>query len=409
MKVKTKSTSGNWIEGKKQRAFEYDASTVDGVDQQNMKHVMFVENDADETVVIQLITRAKGSSSTQEFSMAPTSALILIDGMMAFDSARIHPQFMSFKRETVASSMLLDWSSWPEPIGASRTDEMVWTSKSPIESTRLNFWSGVLSQYTWYETSVNTATALYDVELLIESQRSNGLSIFLDGHFVGDVEDHSHLDEGNWTMIVNISSLPSGNHRLSILSESFGYSNLIGRFGNSGTGSKTKGITGDVVLSLGRGRTNFTLVDGREWFSYPGLHGETSLDISRDRGQRQLRKSDDPTLPAWYSALFDTPTYNPSNERLFLEILSGRGHLWLNGRDLGRFWNITRGDTHDLTQQYYFLPPDFLRYDGTLNELVIFDVFGSKHADTTRLVLSSIVSAESPNFKDEVSYPSACI
>jgi hypothetical protein len=409
MKVKTMNKNGNWTEGKKQRAFEYDASTVDGIDHRNMKHIMFVENDANEQVVIQLITPSKWSLSTREFSMAPTSSLVLIDGMMAFDSARIDPQTMSFKRETIESSRLLDWSCWSEPIGASRADEMVWRSRSPIEMTRLNVGSAVFSQYAWYETTVNTSERLDDVQLSIESQRSNGLLIFLDGDFVGDVEDHSHVYEGDWMMVVNISSLSSGNHTLSILSESFGYSNLIGRFGNSRTGPKTKGITGDVLLSVGRGRTNFSLVDGREWFSFAGLHGETSLDKVRDRGQRQLGRSDVPAIPAWYSALFDTPTYNPSNERLFLEIVSGRGHLWLNGRDLGRFWNITRGETLVLTQPYYFLPPDYLRYDGTLNELVIFDVFGSEHADKTRLVLSSIISSENPNFKDEVSYPSACI
>jgi hypothetical protein len=41
-------------------------------------------------------------------------------------------------------------------------------------------------------------------------------------------------------------------------------------------GAKSKGITGDVLLSLNRmgKQENVSLVDGRDWLLYPGLHWE---------------------------------------------------------------------------------------------------------------------------------------
>lgn len=407
--VKVLNKSGNWTKGTKQRVFEYDGNEILSLDHSKMKHVLFIENDADEEVVVDV----SSAQSPQKLTMAPTSALIIVDGILEFDSAAIDPQFMAFKRIFVSDLALLDWSSWPEPVSCFKTDDQTWRGKAPVEQTRLNVGLEVPSQYAWYETTLTTSEALHDVKLWIESQRSNGLLVFLDGLFVGEAEDHSHLYEGNRPMSIGISGLTIGNHTLSILSESFGYSNLIGRFGNSGTGPKIKGITGDVLLSIGSEAQNASLVDGREWLSFPGLHGETmfqqSLALPRSRKLRRVAKSSSRPSPMWYSSLFDTPTYDPSIQGLFLDISKGRGHLWLNGKDLGRFWNITRGETDTLTQQFYFLPFDYLRSDGHLNEITIFDAFGSDHAEMTKLVLSSVVPSEVPNFKDEVSYPLACI
>jgi hypothetical protein len=130
---------------------------------------------------------------------------------------------------------------------------------------------------------------------------------------------------------------------------------------------------------------------------------------------------------------------------LFLEITRGRGHLWLNGKDLGRYWNITRGggagdgDGDDMprrhSQQYYFLPHDFLYQNAvTVNEIVLFDatmmgwtenayhdtnddssssaVKNSNTSTTTttpRLVLSWIEQSNTSTLLDEVDFPSACL
>ena len=409
----------NWVIGSKQRMFEY------VVDQKQLgfqmpfsstsfKQVMFVENDASEEVVVRIPSINDEVVKYQQFSLAPTSAILIVDGVLEFDSAAIDPQAMSFKREFAHSSsipQLLDWSFWPEKIGAESSDPMTQISKAPIEQTRLNVDSSVWSDYAWYETYLTIETNdVKDAKLFVESQRSNGLLVFVDDSFVGATEDHSHIFEGNWTMSVEIGQLSSGLHKLSILSESLGYSNLVGRFGNSGTGPKLKGISGQVFLSPGETAKNISLVDGREWRSLPGLHGERELHEKdfKSIASKYLNKPS----PIWGSALFHSPKFDPEFQSLFLQITTGRGHLWLNGKDLGRYWNITQGETSKHSQEYYFLPIDYLRTDGVLNEIVIFDAIGGStlHVqNSTKLTVSWVAPSNTPNFKDEVNYPLACI
>jgi hypothetical protein len=76
--------------------------------------------------------------------------------------------------------------------------------------------------------------------------------------------------------------------------------------------------------------------------------------------------------------------------------------------DLGRYWNITRGNSSEYSQRFYFLPSDFLRSEGSLNEIVFFDSFGGQHFDL-RLVLSSTKTSIYPEMIDEVDYILECI
>jgi hypothetical protein len=367
---------------------------------------------------VKLPSDGSGNPGTETFSLSPYSAILVDNGIMEFDSAGINPQFMSFNRvfdHSSSAPRLLHWSTWPEPIGAALNDPNAWIDKAPVEQTRLIIGSSVLSQYAWYDTFLEIEEPSKTIQFFVETQRSNGILIYVDGEYVGSAEDHSHLYEGNITMKIPAGYLPRGNHTISILSENFGYSNLVGRFRNSGVGAKSKGITGDVLLSLncmmGK-QENVSLVDGRHWLSYPGLHWEKqkqkySRMMVADTKQGSTLKSTVSSM--WYSMLFDSSMYDPTIEGLFLEMTTGRGHIWLNGNDLGRYWNITQGNTSSLSQKYYFLPADFLRIDGTLNEIIIFDAFGSDHPVSTTLVFSSIVSSETPDFDDKVNYPLACI
>ena len=390
-----------WVIGEKQRMFEY----------VGRKHVSFVENDENEEVVVRIPKIKDELAEYKQLTLAPTSAVLIVDGDVRFNSASIKPR-VHFTRKFANSSEIPDfvgWSFWPETIGAESVDLMTQTGTSPIEQTRLNVDSNVWSDYAWYETSItigsNDAT---NAKLFVETQRSNALLAFVDDKFVGATEDHSHLFEGNFTMLIEIGDLSSGQHKLSILSEALGHSNLVGRFGNSGTGPKRKGMTGQIFLYNEDTAKNTSLVDGREWRSYPGLHGERDL---RSISANHVNK----TKPLWASVLFESPKFNPEYQSLFLHMTTGRGHIWLNGKDLGRYWNITQGDTTKYSQEYYFLPIDYLRTDGNLNEFVIFDAA----CDSTLALQKSMKLAiswiyptdtkEHPHFKDEVNYPMACI
>jgi hypothetical protein len=373
-------------------------------------------------------------------------------------------------------------------------------STRPIEQTALHVEALTMtSDYSWYETDfVLDVPATHHCTLSIVTRRQMALSAWMDGTiFMGSVVDHSTGMEVNVTLTIDYDYdndgvgglLAAGSHTLTILSESLGYLAYPG----ASTQGKAKGITGDVVLvtfhyeptttpnNNNKNNKNHTilynitqnLVDGREWRSYPSLQGEAEENLWRTmrskkdpaavqstlQTKRLLTRLDPKTLslsssssslssplvsPTWLVASFRTPTYDSTQQALFLEITRGRGHLWLNGKDLGRYWNITRGggagdgDGDDMprrhSQQYYFLPHDFLYQNAvTVNEIVLFDATmmgwtentyhdtnddssssavknsNTSTTSTPRLVLSWIEQSNTSTLLDEVDFPSACL
>eukprot|EP00934_Nitzschia_sp_Nitz4_P003316 Nitzschia sp. Nitz4//scaffold153_size53422//3427//8120//NITZ4_006757-RA/size53422-processed-gene-0.19-mRNA-1//-1//CDS//3329537250//3306//frame0 len=387
-----KTGNGTWEIGLHQRLYEYYVNTT------GFSKVSFVENDADEAVVVEI---PNGDLTNKTLPMNPQSVILLVDGSIEFDSSLIDPTSLSMKRDFSDQHvlpLLLDWTSWQEPIGVA---DVAHATFAPVEQTLLNIDSGLSSDYAWYETAFQLNKAVGFSKLFLTTQKANAFVVFVDGQYVGSTDNHLK-GEGTIELTVDIGELSAGEHKLCLLSESLGYNNLIGRWGGSTT-AKTKGITGAVKLSFGR--RNKTLTDGRTWRQSPGLHGEFN-GISRSALQRFGPSS--PLTPTWSSALFDTPRYDPTSQLFTLKITFGRGHIWLNGRDLGRYWNITRGDTTTYTQQYYMLPHDFLRSDGQLNELTLFNSFGDPRGDVS-FDLTWIAPAANPNFEDQVDFPNACI
>ena len=60
-----------------------------------------------------------GQDETRTLGMSASSVIVLLDGMMEFDSASIDPRKMAFERKFAdgdAVPMLLDWSSWQENL-----------------------------------------------------------------------------------------------------------------------------------------------------------------------------------------------------------------------------------------------------------------------------------------------------
>jgi hypothetical protein len=285
---------------------------------------------------------------------------------------------------------------------------MAITDTRPKEQTDLMVSSRASSEYAWYETEFYLEKDLQDASITIDTQKASAMSVFVDGISFGSADDHTHA-EGNISLSIHMGNLTAGSHILSILSESLGYFNLIGRWGAS-TKAKTKGITGNVLLTgtiASSEHLNESLVDGRDWRSRPGLNYEPSNELRFVRRDQQSTDGSG-ACPYWYSLLFATPQFRYNDEALFLDITTGRGRLWLNSQDLGRFWNITRGNSEVYSQRYYLLPSDLLNDDGSLNELLVFNAEGGDMAQT-QLVASWTKAIDEPVMKDEVDFASACI
>ncbi|CAB9527442.1 Beta-galactosidase [Seminavis robusta] len=404
-----------WSDPEKQAMYVYRTNHT-RADNQEDQEVVFVENNSGASVVVRLtllsgdtmMTKATTSINSKNetliIEMDPWSAMIIMDGAVIFDSFQISANAMAYKRKTEPGPVrLLGWASCAEPIGALSSKRIV--STGPVEQTALNMDADFSSDYAWYQTSFHLKESLDEVSILVESQKGSAMVLFLDGVFQGEAYERHHA-EGNATFDFFIGSLESGHHDLAILSESLGYNNLIGRWGG-GTGAKVKGITGDVTLSSSQNGNQSLIGVNKEWISSPTLNGGEK-GFCKDV-KNVGASSSSSVRPLWSTAMFNTPEYDPKTQALYVNVTQGRGHLWLNGHDLGRFWNITRGDSIDkYSQQFYFLPYDLLDMNGSVNKLVFFDALGSD-LTSTKLVLSWLEETELPNLPDEVAYSEACI
>lgn len=136
---------GDWIIGEDQLMFRYRPR------QRDLHDVIFIENNAGDQVKARVFL-GKSQAISKELSMAPLSSIVLINGMIVFDSALINPRFMAFERvfsKEPNVPLLLDWTEWEEPIGASGDIPRTKTSIVPIEQTKLNVESQVYSDYAW--------------------------------------------------------------------------------------------------------------------------------------------------------------------------------------------------------------------------------------------------------------------
>lgn len=404
--------NGDWELGEHQVMFRYVTTS------RPYREATFVENNMDESRLVRLFLQ---NHDEHIFEMQPYSAVLFLDGIMRFDSAALPETSQnytrSFQKDPTGS---LNWISWQEPIGTSLDRRETQYSTRPMEQTAIIVNSNVSSDYVWYEVFFNSSCKFLDdepVTLLVETQQANALIAYLDDELVGHNESHRHA-EGNVTLSIALSMpIRKGSHRLTILSESFGHDNVIGCFGVQNTRAKKKGMTGSVILFSHSCRMDLT--DGScIWRMHAGLHGEhqnsalkqTTSAIASARQMEDLKPIRFPVARnggSWSLTRFETPQYDQLSHSLFVDITQGRGHLWLNGIDMGRYWNITRGKTQVLSQQYYFLPPDLLYNNGSLNELLLFDVFGG--VQRPHLVLSWVAPSDKSQFADEVGFFPACL
>ena len=130
-----------------------------------------------------------------------------------------------------------------------------------------------------------------------------------------------------------------------------------------------------------------TLVDiegarpGDRWRMRPGLYGET-VGLPEDEGDVTwdwLPPGNPEVSPAtWLRAEFAAPDeYDPdAGDALLLDASGlGRGRAWINGHDLGRYWNVARNDdVGTATQSLYYVPGEWLT--GGTNVIVLVELGG---------------------------------
>lgn len=277
----------------------------------------------------------------------------------------------------------------------------------------------------YYTTNFTIAEETDAANLTITTDHANGFVVFVDGSAVGEVDDHSH-SEGTLALSLELGSLAAGTHTLTTLSESLGFNNLIGRWGGSTT-AKAKGITGDVLLTMATadgGGAVMNLTDGsgsNSWVMQPGLGGEARgladpTSAAAFEGWTSDAVAYEGMPCTWFRASFDTPAAFRGAEdatTLFVDATGlGRGHAFVNGYDLGRYWDITRSKSSapsTPSQTFYHVPTDWLTADGTANQLVVFDALGASDLSSVKLVTSTVSGTDEVALTDTVDAHDMCL
>ena len=391
---------GSWATTGGATAFRYHSSN---------QHVIFLENSSDKGLTMRTRT---SSQETSTFHIEALSAIMIVNGKVRYNSSYIDSTDTQHERLIKVFPFALlhrQAKSWTEMLCLSQITDG--SSQYPVEQTKLNMKAEKWTDYARYMVIFSLEQdSEKGILLQIESVEANALTVHIDGIHIGSVDTHNH-GEGSviHSLPIPTDSLKTGRHSIVILSESLGYANVIGRWG-SGTHAKVKGITGNVKLTNSANATLVNLTNGEwEWVSLPGL----SFDPTMTRPPEHSCHTHSVQLGRWTEFWFRTPHYDINLDQLYMHVHQGRGHAWLNGHDLGRYWNITEGGSSSLlSQSYYHLPHDLLVSSWRLNRLILFDSLNFGDSEPmVRLVASHV--GPSPNngssiFLDEVGFELAC-
>ena len=96
----------------------------------------------------------------------------------------------------------------------------------------------------------------------------------------------------------------------------------------------------------------------------------------------------------WYKTSFPDPRpAAPTNSSLLFDANGlSRGHYYVNGHDLGRYWTLAsgKGAAAEPVQRYYYIPADVLVAAEKENTLVVIDEDGVGKLSASRLVYGTM-------------------
>jgi hypothetical protein len=202
----------------------------------------------------------------------------------------------------------------------------------------------------------------------------------------GFADDHSH-NGGTVNVSVQLNgTFASGTtHSLWIVSESFGYPNDMPSFSSP----KPRGISGSIAI-------NGQSIAADTWTVRSDTVGNELQVWSANGAELVQWTAGASTSPlTWLQTTFTSPVLSV-NESLLVNVTGlGRGHLFVNGFDLGRYWTILRNDGSGRpTQALYPIPFDLLNQGGS-NRLVVGETLGATNPAQVSIVLLSLAAGPS--------------
>jgi beta-galactosidase len=305
----------HWEQGTQQLSYTYG---------RGIHEITFIKNSASITAGTLFLNK--------NFTLAPSSVVIVDASLnVLYNTSHVQDQAISMVPVPVVEN--LEWSVYQEPTGiiqpivAGKKVPIIF-SKTPRE--QLNVTEDDTARL-WYRANVTTSQS---VNLVVNTRRANSLLVFQDGVYKGEWNNADHGD-GNVTANFSFAST-AGTHLLEILSVSLGLNN-----GVSADHFERKGVVGAVVL-------NGKDITGSGWYHQKGLVGEIfSFDSPAGRDlvtwNKDWKAATGKPL-VWYEAAFDLHEHivrNAVTHPVLVNITGlQRGHIYVNGFDIGMYWNL---------------------------------------------------------------------
>ncbi len=358
--IATNATSGKCVRATEQYAFVYWGGGKEG-------GVAFVENAATsdaEVVFVGRVYRLPGQS---------VSVVDLASRAEIYNSGKVNTTGLPTQRRYTVLFSQLNWFAWKEDV----TD-----LKGGFEATRpleqLNVTQDE-SDYLFYQTTVSVPPR--PDTLSVKGQKSQSILMFQDAVFKESKfnAEHFYEEKRSDTLYTYHLNPPDDKpHLLTLLSVNLGNTNSFP------PGWRVlRGIVGSVTLG------SHDLTDGK-WLHRAKLEGEI-LQVFTEKGSESVQWSKYGNQFAkqplvWFQTTF--PRVNVKHDQSLLLDLNGmgRGHIYLNGMDLGRYWLIENDGT--VVQRYYFVPPDLLQ---DKNLLTLIEDMGADDPLSVRIVTSHMV------------------
>ncbi|KAJ8435204.1 hypothetical protein Cgig2_028390 [Carnegiea gigantea] len=245
------------------------------------------------------------------------------------------------------------------------------------------------SDYLWYMTSVtlNDGDALLGKPVYLQVNTSGHiLHAFVNEKYVGSKDGWAFKFEQPINLV-------KGVNKIALLSVTVGFPNYGAFFD-----LEAHGVTGPVVLSSNASSTTITKdLSNNQWTYKVGIEGEQRKFFTGQIARRQWRNQEliFNRRFTWYKATFKTPVgTNP----VVLDFNGlNKGHAWVNGNSIGRYWVSKLAPTEGCsstcdyrgkyyaekcntgcgkpTQRWYHVPRSFLSDSGE-NTLILFEEFG---------------------------------
>ena len=325
--------------------------------------LIFLENEADYTAEILL--------GSHYFYVKPFSIQVIqLPNTVIYDSADVSYAHLATKRVFNPLVSKMGWRAWQEGVTALRGG---FVASPPLEQLNLTMTD---TDYLYYQTQVR-ASKPGSVVVSVNSTDSNAFLAFLDGRLQSHTYNNQHKFS-NVTYSLPVTIDDRNLHNLTLLSVNLGTDNGArpGSFDSKG-----------IVNGVGLGGKD---IGNNLWLHRPKLEGEIK-EVFTAEGSAEVVWDQDITKYAnqsvvWYQTAF-TRIEVKSGHSMLLDLAGmGRGHMFLNGFPLGRYWAIQVGGVY--VQRYYFIPPDLIM---ETNLLTLIEELGTVDVGSVSIVDSSFV------------------